>query len=390
MSVSSELLLLTNDLFHPLGHRIIELLPFLETKFRVTKISLVPPGLTRAGRQARHGSFLRGWPSQVIGRREPSIWTFRDSTLIRRTPFPGPLGPLANLLLLKKALSRFRKEISVGILAQGPVPGRAAADLNRPFLYDHVDNYEVGRVSFLHRRLFGNWQRHCLEDAAAVSCAGSALKNHASLFRDNGVTVFPNGVHTKLFSVPKSESTDPSLLYVGGLERDCGLDLTLAGMALMPHPPLLKVAGSGPDRARLARQVEQLGLQNRVAWLGSVPRFDLPALLAEAWIGLAVFKESEWNRFAFHLKLLEYMAGGLPFVTTGVGDAKSLAEETGAGIVIDEDADSIASTISDLINMPSLRREMGIKGKSAARAYDWGVIGPNFVSWVDGFLKDRA
>ena len=74
MSSNPELLLLANDLYHPLGHRIIELLPFLDDRLEIEKVSLVPPGLSSEGAQAPPGSFLRGWVREAVRLRAPTVW----------------------------------------------------------------------------------------------------------------------------------------------------------------------------------------------------------------------------------------------------------------------------------------------------------------------------
>ena len=72
------------------------------------------------------------------------------------------------------------------------------------------------------------------------------------------------------------------LLIAGALERRKGVALALRAMQLMPDDIPLTVAGDGPERAALERQVQKAGLATRVRFCGSVPRDALQVLFAES------------------------------------------------------------------------------------------------------------
>lgn len=388
MSREPAVLLLANDVYHHLGHRINELLPFLENRFAMRTISFVPPGLSAGGDQAPPGSFLRGWFGRVIRERSPSVWVLPTATAVRRAPLPSFLGPLVNRHTMACVVRRLAEENFTCVIAQGPVAGRLSLDLGIPLIYDHVDNYAAGRVGTLHRMLLGRWQDACLCMARAVSCAGPALRNHALMYRHRDIAVFPNGVHLDRYLSPRSESRDPVIIYVGGLEKDCGVDVTLQALALLPDPPLFDIAGTGPAERSFRALATTLGLSDRVRWLGPMPRSTIPQLLSAAWVGIALFKDTQWNRHAFHLKLLEYMAAGLPFVTTPVGDAERLTKETGAGRVVEMTPQQIAASIAELLASDTTRETMSQRGKDASSTYDWQAIGRQYASWVAAMVEE--
>jgi glycosyltransferase involved in cell wall biosynthesis len=388
MSKQTAVLLLANDVYHHLGHRIFELLPCLENRFALKAISLVPPGLSSGGEQAPNGAFLRGWYRRVLCERAPCVWELPAATAVRRVPLPSFLGPFANRYCMARVVHRHARERFACVIAQGPVAGRVALELDQPFIYDHADNYAAGRVAFLHRMLFRRWQDRCLQKARAISCAGPALFDHAMKYRQHNVSVFPNGVHLRRYALSRAEPPEPVIVYVGGLERDCGLDAALKAVALLSHPPRFEIAGSGPAERSFRGLASSLGLSEHVRWLGPVPHSAIPRLLTTAWVGMALFADTKWNQYAFHLKILEYMAAGLPFVTTEVGDAGRLARETGAGRVVDPTPRRIAETLSDLFSSETTRRMMSQHGRDASSGYDWHAIGERYASWVETILED--
>jgi len=385
---NNRLLIIANDLYHEFGHRIRELKRYIEQQFDVDAISLVPPGYVGAETKRHEKRFLRGWPEQVIHRRKPLFWKQGHDTLIRRAPLPSICGPYVNLLMLRRMLRSINLSSYVGILAQGPVPGKAIADSGRLFCYDHADNYWGGRVDRIHRMILGRWQDSAIRHASAVSCAGESLNNHARRLHNPKTAVFSNGVHLADYIQSRSEQKEPTLVYVGGLERDCGLVNTVKALALLSRPVRLVIAGSGPLERTLKRHVASISMESVVDWRGPINRSQVSTLLSTSWIGLALFGDTLWNRHAFHLKIVEYMAAGLPFLATPVGDAGILARSTGAGIVVADDPVSIARSLEDLIEDARLRIDMGNRGRIAARSYAWSEIGTAYTAWIAAAFRE--
>ncbi|MBN1423563.1 glycosyltransferase [Candidatus Fermentibacteria bacterium] len=384
-----SLLLVANDLFHHHEHRIRHLAAFLESLAPLRKVSLVPPGIGISGDQAPPGSPLRGWPRRVVGEGCPLIWLAGTTTAVRRSPLPSLLGPVINRVMLRTAL-RAVAPVEKVALVQGPVPAMACRDRGIRFIYDHADDYGGGRVDGPHRWILNRWQECALRGATSVSCAGFSLQRHAAETGAKSTHLYPNGVHTRLFGLPRAESPEPTILYVGGLERDCGLDVVLRAFPLMKREIRIVVAGDGPARRPLASLAQRLGLASFVTWHGSISSNATPPLMAAAWVGLAILPPTRWNRYAFHLKILEYMAAGLPFVTTPVGDGARIARESGAGVVTRPEPSAVAACLTELLDAADRRTGMSLRGRETAAQYDWNVIGPRFARWVRATLAEMA
>ncbi len=158
------------------------------------------------------------------------------------------------------------------------------------------------------------------------------------------------------------------ILYVGTLEPRKGLDTLVAayGSLAADTPHHLVIAGKrGWYTDALFRQVQALGLGQRVHFAGYVADEDLPALYNLA--DLFVFP-SQYEGFG--LPVLEAMACGTPVVCS---NAASLPEVAGdaALLVPPGDAPALAAAIRRMLADPALQAAMRARGLERARRFTW-------------------
>jgi glycosyltransferase involved in cell wall biosynthesis len=122
----------------------------------------------------------------------------------------------------------------------------------------------------------------------------------------------------------------------------------------------LVLAGQGVLRAQLQERVNQLGLTNRVHFLGL--RRDIPDVLGAADI-FALGSDYEGNP----LSVIEAMAAGLPIVSTAAGGVPELLQNGEQGFIVQPGhAEELCEAMMTLLKDPELRRTMG--AAAAARA----------------------
>lgn len=115
----------------------------------------------------------------------------------------------------------------------------------------------------------------------------------------------------------------------------------------------LLVIGEGPDRATLAAAARDLGIEQRVHFLGL--RNDVRDLLAEADV-LAHASLAETCTYA----ITESMAAGIPSVVTEAGAAREQITDGRSGFVVQrDDLKLFVSRLERLLSDPALRRAMG-------------------------------
>jgi glycosyltransferase involved in cell wall biosynthesis len=133
-----------------------------------------------------------------------------------------------------------------------------------------------------------------------------------------------------------------------------GFAATIAGR---PDVDLL-LAGDGPLRPDLERLVAELGISDRVRFLGI--RSDVPALLAACDV-FALTSVSE----AASLTLLEAMASRLPVVITDVGGNPEIVRHDIEGLLVPRgDAHATGVALGQLLDNPARATEMGSAGRA--------------------------
>jgi len=116
-----------------------------------------------------------------------------------------------------------------------------------------------------------------------------------------------------------------------------------------------------------------------------------PEELGSAHIGIAPMPDNMWTRGKCGLKILQYMAAGLPVVSSAVGVNREIVQHGISGFFAETDEEWSAA-IGRLMGDPDLRRDMGAAG--AARVKKYYATDVNFrkmAGELDNLLKsDRA
>lgn len=125
-------------------------------------------------------------------------------------------------------------------------------------------------------------------------------------------------------TLPQRPADEPRFLFLGRLDREKGVDLLLEAFARMPTPGSLHLAGVGPCRDALEALVRDLGLGDRVHFLGWLDREAIAQELALAW---ALVVPSLWAE-PLGMVAQEAIAAGVPVIASASG---GLAEIVGEG-----------------------------------------------------------
>lgn len=134
------------------------------------------------------------------------------------------------------------------------------------------------------------------------------------------IEVLQPGVDVERFRSAPPPQPKPGHLVVspGRLVWEKGHYDLLRALASLPEPPRALLVGDGPERGRLLRYADELGLGGRVE-IRSVPYGEMPAVFAAAsCVVLGSLATPAWEE-QFGMVLAEAMAAGAPILASTSG-----------------------------------------------------------------------
>jgi len=168
------------------------------------------------------------------------------------------------------------------------------------------------------------------------------------------------------------------IVYVGGITMLRGLDLLLEAIsrylaAGIPHKGIrLDIIGTGRAKEGLIKLCNKLKLNDVVTIHGWLSQEEVDRKLSEANIGVVTYRVcGHWNH-TIPNKIFDYMASGLPVLSTPVVPIKRIIAETECGLVTDDESpESICQALIELADA-SLRQKLANNGRLAIfEKYNW-------------------
>ena len=232
------------------------------------------------------------------------------------------------------------------------------------------------------------WERFALTNSDAPIIAvsgrtGDELKRHLGIDPAR-IHVIYNGIDTERFSPPQSRSAAREqlqelvqarradavvLLFVGYSFRRKGLAQVIRAIAAVGHHRVELWVAGGDDPAPYERLAHQLGVAERVRFLGH--RSDVVGLMqaADAFVMPASYEP-------FGLVLMEALACGTPVITSRAAGVAELMTENREGYTLEDPSDvgELARALARLLESESHWPELSAAARALAVLWDWDSI----------------
>lgn len=244
-----------------------------------------------------------------------------------------------------------------------------AAGRGRPYVITyHSDVVRPSQQAFL--RCYAPLLARVLERAGCIIATSQNYIDSSACLRPISAKcrVVPLGIDPQPFIKRQpliERGARPALLFVGRCRYYKGVDILLR--ALSETPAELWVGGDGPMRSEWQRLARELGVNERVRFLGDIAEGDLPGLYAAADLFVL---PATMRAEAFGTVLLEAMASGLACITTELSTGTSHVVQDGVtGLVVQPGSPpALAGAINTLLEDDLLRCRMGEAGRKRVRS----------------------
>lgn len=180
----------------------------------------------------------------------------------------------------------------------------------------------------------------------------------------------PSGVDLSKFE-NQNRARKKQLMTIGTFKWQKGYEYLVSAMPCVfstNSDYVLLIAGDGPTKEAVQKQIHQLGLADKIKLIGVLSRDQIMEYLNGSKL-LIMSSVTE----GFPKVLLEAMACGTPAVVTNVGSCKYLVQKTGIAVP-PKNPEAMAQAINKILLDKELWEELSGNCASVVKEYDWHNI----------------
>ncbi|CAH1001336.1 D-inositol-3-phosphate glycosyltransferase [Neolewinella maritima] len=217
---------------------------------------------------------------------------------------------------------------------------------------------------------------------------------HSTCDAESGYIRDHFGADAKIIQIPnymelpkQIETTkEKFFLYIGRIDPKKAIENLITALAqsedFLASEFTLKIVGDYYNEYghQLVKQVEQLGLTQKIRFLGHLEGREKEEILASAWF---TFMPSHTENFG--VVVMEGLAQGTPGVAS-TGTPWEILKERDAGYWIDNDPDTLTKTIDQILALPPERMQQ-LNANALKLARDEFSIHANVAEWESAYQK---
>jgi glycosyltransferase involved in cell wall biosynthesis len=185
----------------------------------------------------------------------------------------------------------------------------------------------------------------------------------------------------------RREESDFRVFYHGTVTAWYGLELLVEAFAsilpALPHARL-EIHGEGDALAAVHERADALPVSSRVSASGTyLPQADVLALAQGANVGVIPNLPTRLNQFALSSKLFEYVALGIPVVSSDLPTIRAHFDDTEIRYFRAGDAESLAEALLDVARNPEDAAERVAAARARYEEYRWPGNAARYVALLE-------
>jgi glycosyltransferase involved in cell wall biosynthesis len=207
-------------------------------------------------------------------------------------------------------------------------------------------------------------------------------------------SVVMNSVDLEIFSKHPRTRTDERIvvLFPGSLQWHQGVDLAIRAFAdlkeAVPDAEFHIYAGSGGDkRESLNKLVRDLQVEASVKFCDGVSLDEMPAIMANADIGVVPKRADGFGNEAYSTKIMEFMSQGVPVVVSRTKVDTHNFEEGTVHFFPPGDTQALTCAMRDVIDSKQLRDTLTRNGYKYCEKYSWSEKKKEYLGLVDTLTR---
>lgn len=261
-------------------------------------------------------------------------------------------------------------------LPDGYAAMKLSKELNVPYILT-IHGQDLQQTLFKNEQCIENILK-VIGSANKIILVSNKLKKIIKEFNDdknNKFKVIANGVNFNNISNKKVKKTIDDrvrvILSVSNLKETKGIDLNLKAFSMLIEKyPNLKylIVGDGPERKKLETLTEDLGINEKVEFLGMLSHENVLKKMDD----VDIFSLPSWNE-AFGVVYIEAMANGKPVIGCKGEGIEDYVDDEETGLLVNpKDVDSLAQAMDFLLSNPDKAKDIGERArKLVMENYTW-------------------
>jgi len=188
-----------------------------------------------------------------------------------------------------------------------------------------------------------------------------------------------------------SACSDFQLIYHGTVSKRHGLEIAIRAISALKEEInglVLKIIGDGDDLTRLVVLVNELELNKFVQiHIGMIPMEELIPKIKSASVGIVPVLYDEFTKYMLPVKLLEYVALGIPVICSRTPTIESYFDDTMVQYTSPGDVDELAAHIRFLYKNPDRRKVLCVNSSKFNRDYSWEKQKLSYYKLIDSLIR---
>jgi len=344
----------------------------------VRSISTFRQGLVELG----HNVFIFAQYASDHQDSEPFIFRYPaiDLPIAQNFALAIPIAPFVDRLLPALKLDVIHSHHP---LLLGQAAANQAEQLDLPLVftfhtrYREYSHYLPLDQKFAKRaidRWLGDYMQKCQHIITPSNSIKEILANEYGV--TSHITTIPTGINLEPYRQAEGQTirqergwgNSTVLISVGRLAKEKNWTTLLAAAAqvMETHNSVrLAIIGDGDDRKSLKKYAQELGIANRVEFVGQVPFADIPGYLKAADIFcFASVTETQG------LVTMEAIAADLPVVAVNATGTQDVIEHGKEGILTENDSTALAQGLQQVLDDDALRQQLKQNAGQKAKTFD--------------------
>jgi glycosyltransferase involved in cell wall biosynthesis len=234
----------------------------------------------------------------------------------------------------------------------------------------------------IYHKLIAPFLRVIWKNASVVIANSSGLRDLAHTFDASfEIPIIPNGVDLELFKKGERDWSSPRLLSVGRIVHQKGLDLAMHALGRLKDLNWeWQIAGDGPEMQALQSLAQELGIEQRVFFLGWQSREQIIESYRRANVFLFPSRHEGMPN-----AILEAMSSGLPVIASCIAGNEELVIEGQTGYLVpSEDIEVLQDALKKMLTDSALRQQMGDASRRRVEEnYSWESTAQQYTLYLE-------